>query len=248
LDVSGLAGRRERAGQAALALEVARDAPGSCSTSSTTSTSVSGALGWRAHLEVRREALARRYEGAVEHERVEVKVEMESAARIPFVTTPSVVTLRRDPTNPGLPAARRARRRSVRSALLRSPRVRVALPQNEAAAHLPLQLGWPIVRQWTNLLVMQRINVHDAKTHLSHYLERVERGEVFTICRNNVPVAELRALPPVRSSPRKLGRHKGQVRIEPSFFQALDEADLSAWTRGRCASSRPSSMRWTKPT
>jgi len=89
-----------------------------------------------------------------------------------------------------------------------------------------------MVRKRTNLQVMQRINVHDAKTRLSHYLERVERGEVFIICRNNVPVAELRALPPARTSPRKLGRHKGQVRIEPSFFQALDEADLNAWSGG----------------
>lgn len=79
---------------------------------------------------------------------------------------------------------------------------------------------------------MQWINVHDAKTHLSRYLERVERGEVFTICRNNVPIAELRALAPARTSPRKLGRHKGQVRIEPSFFLTLDEADLNAWSGG----------------
>ncbi len=79
---------------------------------------------------------------------------------------------------------------------------------------------------------MQRINVDEAKERLSHYLERVERGEVFIICRSNVPVAELRALPPIRTAPRKLGRHKGQVRIEPSFFEALDEADSSAWSGG----------------
>jgi len=76
---------------------------------------------------------------------------------------------------------------------------------------------------------MLRINVHDAKTHLSRYLEQVARGEVITICRNNVPIAELRALPAARTKPRKLGRHKGQVVIDPSFFEPLDESDLDLW-------------------
>jgi antitoxin (DNA-binding transcriptional repressor) of toxin-antitoxin stability system len=79
-------------------------------------------------------------------------------------------------------------------------------------------------------MVMQRINVHDAKTHLSRYLERVERGEVFTICRNNVPVAELRAVPSQRATRRRLGLHKGQVRIGPDFFEPLDDADLGSWS------------------
>jgi len=49
---------------------------------SLTSESVSGAARWRARLGVRREALARRDEGAVEHQhkRVEVWVEIESTA------------------------------------------------------------------------------------------------------------------------------------------------------------------------
>jgi antitoxin (DNA-binding transcriptional repressor) of toxin-antitoxin stability system len=77
---------------------------------------------------------------------------------------------------------------------------------------------------------MSRINVHDAKTNLSRYLERVERGEVFTICRNNVPVAELRAVPVVRNVPRTLGLHKGQVSIDATFFEPLDDADLGLWS------------------
>ena len=44
---------------------------------------------------------------------------------------------------------------------------------------------------------MTKLNVHEAKTHLSEYLDRLERGEedVVTICRRNEPIAELRALP-----------------------------------------------------
>jgi prevent-host-death family protein len=81
---------------------------------------------------------------------------------------------------------------------------------------------------------MQRINVHEAKTHLSRYLERVGRGEVFTICRNNVPVAELRAVPTAmqRRGLRSLGLHKGQVQVAPTFFEPLDEDELQRWSGG----------------
>ncbi|MFP4551982.1 MAG: type II toxin-antitoxin system Phd/YefM family antitoxin [Spirochaetales bacterium] len=39
---------------------------------------------------------------------------------------------------------------------------------------------------------MKTVNTHEAKTHLSRILEEVERGEVYIISRNGVPVAELR--------------------------------------------------------
>ena len=76
---------------------------------------------------------------------------------------------------------------------------------------------------------MLRINVHEAKTHLSRYLEQVAQGEVITICRNNLPIAELRGLPAARTKQRKLGRHKGQVVVHPSFYEPLDDADLDRW-------------------
>ena len=39
------------------------------------------------------------------------------------------------------------------------------------------------------------IGSFDAKTHLSAYLERVERGETFMITRRGKPSAELRPVP-----------------------------------------------------
>lgn len=79
---------------------------------------------------------------------------------------------------------------------------------------------------------MIRVNIHEAKTHLSRYLEQVEKGEVVTICRNNVPIAELRALAPTRKSKRPIGLHKGQVTIHPSFFDPMTEAELNDWYGG----------------
>lgn len=44
---------------------------------------------------------------------------------------------------------------------------------------------------------MSRIGAYEAKTHLPRLLERVERGETFTITRHGRPVAVLR---PVQES------------------------------------------------
>ena len=66
------------------------------------------------------------------------------------------------------------------------------------------------------------INVHEAKTHLSRLLERVEAGEEITLARAGRPVARLvpyRA----RHDPRKPGIWKGQVVIGADFDDPLPE-------------------------
>jgi antitoxin (DNA-binding transcriptional repressor) of toxin-antitoxin stability system len=46
---------------------------------------------------------------------------------------------------------------------------------------------------------MKSINMHEAKTNLSRVVEELLRtGEVYVICRNGEPVAELRAFAPRR--------------------------------------------------
>ena len=36
---------------------------------------------------------------------------------------------------------------------------------------------------------MIRVNTHEAKMHLSRYLDRVMAGETVVICRRNVPIS-----------------------------------------------------------
>ena len=72
-------------------------------------------------------------------------------------------------------------------------------------------------------LVMIRVNIHQAKTHLSRYVERLLGGEVIQLCRRNVPVAELRALTPRRSEPRPIGLAGGVFTVPDSFFEPLPE-------------------------
>jgi prevent-host-death family protein len=75
-------------------------------------------------------------------------------------------------------------------------------------------------------MTMKKINVHEAKTHLSQYLEEVEHGETVVLCRRNRPVAELRPLAAHRHKPRPVGLAKGEFTVPPSFFEDLPEGIL----------------------
>lgn len=70
---------------------------------------------------------------------------------------------------------------------------------------------------------MIKLNIHEAKTHLSRYLAKLEKGETIILCRRNTPIAEIRPLPATRKKPRPLGLAKGTVRILPSFFEPLPD-------------------------
>jgi len=75
---------------------------------------------------------------------------------------------------------------------------------------------------------MIRVNLHEAKTHLSRLVDRhVARGETIVLCRRNVPVAEIRPLPRRRSTRRPIGLARGTFEVPPSFFEPLP-AELEA--------------------
>ncbi|MDX9999787.1 MAG: type II toxin-antitoxin system prevent-host-death family antitoxin [Polyangia bacterium] len=75
---------------------------------------------------------------------------------------------------------------------------------------------------------MIRINIAEAKTQLSRYLERVEQGETIVLCRRNVPLAEIRPIAAPRTEPRPLGIDRGMA-IPPSFFEPLPDEVLAAF-------------------
>ena len=70
---------------------------------------------------------------------------------------------------------------------------------------------------------MIKLNIHEAKTHLSRYLSRLAKGETILLCKRNTPIAEIRPLPVAPSKPRPLGIGKGKVRIHPRFFEPLPD-------------------------
>lgn len=73
---------------------------------------------------------------------------------------------------------------------------------------------------------LDTVNVHEAKTHLSRLLERVERGEEITIARAGKPVARL-----VPTEPKKTrglwGKYKGQIWMSDDFDDPLPGFDFS---------------------
>ena len=77
---------------------------------------------------------------------------------------------------------------------------------------------------------MVDVNVHQAKTHLSRLLARVEAGEEFTIQRAGKPVARLVAVGE-RKVPT-LGRDEGRFIVPDDFNDPLPE-ELQALFEGR---------------
>jgi len=75
----------------------------------------------------------------------------------------------------------------------------------------------------TYLLVMIRLNIHEAKTHLSRYLKHLKDGETIVLCRRNIPIAEIRPLPDARQEYRPIGLAKGTFDVPPDFFDDLPE-------------------------
>lgn len=72
---------------------------------------------------------------------------------------------------------------------------------------------------------MIKLNVHEAKTHLSEHLERLESGEVdvVVICRRNEPIAELRALPRRAKTKRPILKRDPRFTMPKTFFEALPD-------------------------
>ena len=76
---------------------------------------------------------------------------------------------------------------------------------------------------------MIKLNIHEAKTHLSRYLEKLKKGETILLCKRNKPVAEIRPLPAQTTRKRPIGLAKGQLTIPKEFFDPLPEEIIQAF-------------------
>ncbi|HAO32071.1 MAG: type II toxin-antitoxin system Phd/YefM family antitoxin [Candidatus Competibacteraceae bacterium] len=78
---------------------------------------------------------------------------------------------------------------------------------------------------------MIKLNIHEAKTHLSRYLPALEQGETILLCKRNIPIAEIRPLPKPRTRPRPLGLAADcGTELPPEFFDPLPAEFLAAFT------------------
>jgi prevent-host-death family protein len=69
------------------------------------------------------------------------------------------------------------------------------------------------------------VNVHEAKTHLSKWLDEVESGHEVVLARNGKPCAKLVLIGMPKQRP--MGFVKG--RVTKAFFEPLEDEELSAW-------------------
>ena len=65
-----------------------------------------------------------------------------------------------------------------------------------------------------------KVNIHEAKTHLSRLLERAHAGEEIIIAKSGEPYARLMPLPG-RQPRREPGTLAGLVELDESFFEPL---------------------------
>ena len=82
---------------------------------------------------------------------------------------------------------------------------------------------------------MDTVNIHQAKTHLSQLLARVELGEEITIANRGVPVAKLVPIITSKLDRRSsMGIDRGLFQV-PADFNADLPADLLAAFEGEAA-------------
>ena len=72
------------------------------------------------------------------------------------------------------------------------------------------------------------VNVHEAKTHFSKFLERAHMGQEVILAKAGKPYARLMPLAPVVSN-RQPGRLAEFGEVGPAFFEPLHDAELAAW-------------------
>lgn len=77
---------------------------------------------------------------------------------------------------------------------------------------------------------MPTVNIHDAKTHLSRILSRVEGGEEIVISKAGRPVARIIPLKEKKKK-RVPGTAKGRITIMKDFFGPLPEDILDEFEK-----------------
>jgi prevent-host-death family protein len=68
------------------------------------------------------------------------------------------------------------------------------------------------------------VNIHEAKTHLSRLVERVQQGEEVIIAKAGRPIAKLVKIEP--TSKRVLGSATGTIKFTPGWEAPLTDEEM----------------------
>ena len=72
--------------------------------------------------------------------------------------------------------------------------------------------------------LVQTVNIHEAKTHLSRLIEAAVRGEPFIIAKAGTPLVVVTAIAPPAKSPR-IGFLEGKISV-PDDFDTMGQAEI----------------------
>lgn len=73
---------------------------------------------------------------------------------------------------------------------------------------------------------MRKINMHEAKTHLSRLVDRASKGEGFIIAKAGKPLVKVVPLEPRdEASPRRLGFLAGEIAV-PDDFDRMGQEEI----------------------
>ncbi len=72
---------------------------------------------------------------------------------------------------------------------------------------------------------MTTVNIHDAKTQFSRFVDQAAAGEEIIIARAGKPVARLMPLSSPPTKPRKLGLGKGRFHL-PAGFDEMNRGEI----------------------
>ncbi|MCW5941618.1 MAG: type II toxin-antitoxin system prevent-host-death family antitoxin [Fimbriimonadaceae bacterium] len=81
---------------------------------------------------------------------------------------------------------------------------------------------------------MVKVNVQEAKTHLSQLIKRAQAGERIVLCVRNEPAVELTVVTGngAKRPLRPLGLGKGLITyMAPDFDAPMSEEELAEWER-----------------
>ncbi|MDQ7824321.1 MAG: type II toxin-antitoxin system Phd/YefM family antitoxin [Candidatus Eremiobacteraeota bacterium] len=77
---------------------------------------------------------------------------------------------------------------------------------------------------------MKRVNIHDAKTHLSEYIDNLKENDSLILCRRNKPIAEIKLLQQPKEGKRPMGLARKIFHVPESFFEALPDDILQSFS------------------
>ena len=79
---------------------------------------------------------------------------------------------------------------------------------------------------------MTTVNIHEAKTHLSRYVEQAAAGEEIIIAKAGKPMARLVPLESKQLPPRKLGLLAGRLKVPDNFDDPLPDDIVDLFYNG----------------